>query len=266
MPRLKMVVAYDGTDFFGFQRQPDRRTVQGVLEEAISRICGRPVRVVGAGRTDAGVHARGQVCHFDTSHPMPLDRWVPVLNRTLPRDVAVLSVEEVPAQFHARKDARWKIYRYAIDTRPVPDVFTRRFRLHFPFSLDVDAMGRAAAHLEGTHDFTSFSSARSPVENRVRTIHRCRVEREGPLVLVEVVGNGFLYNMVRIIAGTLLEVGRGKRRPEEMPGIIRARDRAAAGKTLPPEGLTMVEVGYVPWVEKEGDPASGRRCENACFS
>jgi len=250
VPRLKMIVAYDGTDFFGFQRQPDRRTVQGVLEEAISRICGRPVQVVGAGRTDAGVHARGQVCHFDASHPMPPDRWALVLNRVLPRDVVVRSVEEAPPHFHARKDACWKTYRYLIDTRPVPDVFTRRFRLHFPLSLDVEAMRRAASHLEGTHDFTSFSSARSPVENRVRTIHRCRVERDGPLFSVEVIGNGFLYNMVRIIAGTLLEVGRGKRLPEAIPDMIRARDRAVAGKTLPPEGLTMVEVGYAPWKER----------------
>lgn len=257
MRKLKMTVAYDGTDFFGFQRQPHRRTVQGVLEEAISRINGKPIQVVGAGRTDAGVHALGQVCHFETALPMPPDRWVSVLNRVLPRDVAVRSVEEVPPPFHARKDARWKRYRYLIDTSPVPDVFTRRFRFHFPLSLDVEAMRRAAADLEGTHDFTSFSSARSPVENRVRTIHLCRVEKEGPVVSMEVVGNGFLYNMVRIIAGTLLEVGRGKRSPESIPDVIRANNRAAAGKTLPPEGLMMVEVGYTPWKETKDIPASG---------
>lgn len=257
MPRLKMVVAYDGTDFFGFQRQPDRRTVQGVLEEAITRIAGHPVQLVGAGRTDAGVHARGQVCHFDTAHPMPLDRWASVLNRILPRDVVVRSVQEAAPDFHARKDARWKTYRYRIDTRPVPDVFTRRFHLHFPLPLDVESMQRAASFLEGTHDFTSFSSARSPVENRVRTIYRCRVERDGSLVTMEIVGNGFLYNMVRIIAGTLLEVGRGKRSWEAIPDIIRSKDRASAGKTLPPEGLTMVEVGYTPW-EERGAPGRGQ--------
>jgi tRNA pseudouridine38-40 synthase len=261
VPKLKMIVAYDGTDFFGFQRQPDRRTVQGLLEETIARICGHPVQVAGAGRTDAGVHARGQVCHFETAHPMPLDRWASVLNRMLPRDVVVRSVEEAAPHFHARKDACWKSYCYRIDTRSVPDVFTRRFRLHFPLSLDVEAMQRAAGFLEGTHDFTSFSSARSPVENRVRTIYRCRVKGEGPLVSIEIVGNGFLYNMVRIIAGTLLEVGRGKRTPEEIPDVIRAKNRAAAGKTLPPEGLTMEEVGYAPW-EGKTSPEPGGQGEN----
>ncbi|OYD06506.1 tRNA pseudouridine(38-40) synthase TruA [Paludifilum halophilum] len=255
MRKLKMIVAYDGTDFSGFQRQPDRRTVQGALEEVLSRITREPVQVTGAGRTDAGVHAWGQVIHFDTTSRIPLSRWLRVMNVALPRDMAVRRVEEVPLSFHARKDACWKRYRYTLDNRPVPDVFTRRFRTRWKGPpLKVDRMRQAAHMLIGTHDFTSFSSAKSPVVNRVRTLYRCQVwQPEKGVVAVEVAGNGFLYNMVRIIAGTLSEVGAGMLEPNAVREILDARNRARGGKTLSPEGLTMMEVGYNPWEETEGE-------------
>lgn len=249
MRKIKLTVAYDGTDFHGFQRQPGKRTVQGTLEAAISRLNGTETHVTGAGRTDAGVHAWGQVCHFETENPMPVERWVTVLNQSLPRDLVIRLAEEVAPTFHARKDACWKTYRYVIDRSPVPDVFTRRYATHLPVSLDIRRMRLAAERLVGTHDFTSFSSAKSPVEDRVRTIYRCEIGEQGDKLLIEVTGNGFLYNMVRIIAGTLVEVGMGKRTPESISSSLAAKDRSAAGKTMPPEGLTMVEVGYEPWRE-----------------
>ncbi|WP_188648080.1 tRNA pseudouridine(38-40) synthase TruA [Marinithermofilum abyssi] len=257
MRKLKMTVAYDGTDFFGFQRQPWQRTVQGTLEETLSRITGENVTVTGAGRTDAGVHARGQVIHWETNSPIPLERWPVILDRALPRDLTVLDTEEVPLDFHARKDACWKQYCYTLDTHKIPDVFTRRFRTHLPVLLDIDRMKEAGSHLVGTHDFTSFSSAKSPVTDRVRTLYGCRItEPEDGVVAITVTGNGFLYNMVRIIAGTLVQVGKGELSPAAIPEILEAKDRGRAGKTLPPEGLVMVKVCYTPWKEETSEAGS----------
>lgn len=249
MRKLKMVISYDGTDFSGFQRQPSRRTVQGVLEEKISRIAGEPVIVTGAGRTDAGVHAQGQVIHFETSSSIPVDRWVRVVNTVLPKDVAVLQTQEVDASFHAQKDACWKWYRYTLDTRFTPDVFTRRFRTEWKISpLNVPKMQEGAVLFVGRHDFTSFSSAQSPVKDRVRQIYQCEVKQpEESVITIEVVGSGFLYHMVRIIAGTLVEVGCGKRTPESIKQALIACDRSLGGRTMPPQGLTMMKVCYTPW-------------------
>ncbi|PTX58213.1 tRNA pseudouridine38-40 synthase [Melghirimyces profundicolus] len=250
--KLKMTVSYDGTDYSGFQRQPDKRTVQGMLEECLTRVTGESVTVTGAGRTDAGVHALGQVVHFETSVPIPTERWDRVMNAALPRDLQVQKVERVPPKFHARKSACWKRYRYTLDTGRIPDLFRRRFRTHYPRSLDPGQMKRAARHLVGTHDFTSLSAARASVENRVRTLYRCDIlEEESNALHIEVVGNGFLYHMVRIIAGTLVDVGLKKIAPDDLPGILSAKDRSAAGRTFPPEGLVLVEVGYTPWEAEE---------------
>lgn len=243
-----MTVAYDGTDFSGFQRQPGKRTVQGALEETLERVTGESIPVTGAGRTDAGVHALGQVIHFETSVPIPTERWVRVLNASLPRDLQVSKAEAVPPEFHARKDACWKRYRYTLNTAPVPDFFRRRFQTHWPHSFSCDRMRSATRYLTGTHDFTSFSAARAQVKNRIRTVYRCVVLEEDPgVVSMEVVGSGFLYHMVRIIAGTLMDVGAGKIPPDEIKRILESKNRSAAGKTLPPEGLVMVDVGYSPW-------------------
>jgi tRNA pseudouridine38-40 synthase len=189
------------------------------------------------------------VCHFETSSPIPADKYAHILNRSLPRDVIVISSAEADAGFHARKSAYWKTYRYQVDTGAVPDLLERRFRAHVPGRFDLDAMRRAASFLVGTHDFTSFCSTKTVVENRVRTIHRCLVEEDRLGFRIEVTGTGFLYNMVRIIAGTLAEAGRGRLSPERIPEILAARDRTKAGPTFPPEGLLLVKVGYEPWSE-----------------
>lgn len=244
MKKIKLIVAYDGTDFSGFQSQPGRRTVQGTLEEVLARITGESIQIVGSGRTDAGVHALNQVCHFTTSSPIPVEKYPYILRRALPRDLLVYKAEEVSPEFHAQKSARWKTYRYQLDLQPIPNIFERRFRMHVPVSLDIGAMQEAANHLVGTHDFTSFCSAKTEVVNRVRTIFHCQVFQQPDGLIIEVTGNGFLYNMVRIIAGTLVEVGKKRMKPEEMPFIIQAKDRQKAGPTFPPEGLVLVEVGY----------------------
>jgi tRNA pseudouridine38-40 synthase len=244
MKRFKCVVAYDGTDYSGFQVQPDQVTIQGEIEAALQRITGEPIQIVGSGRTDAGVHARGQVFHFDTHSSIPVEKWRFVLNNQLPDSIVIRSVEEADARFHARFDVKVKEYRYCIDNGPIPDIFRHRYAEHIRHPLDTERMHTAATLLVGEHDFTSFCSAKTHVEDKIRTLYDCRVEREGDLVWVICRGNGFLYNMVRIIAGTLVEVGEGKRTPEEMPAILQARDREQAGKTAAAKGLTMWEVMY----------------------
>ncbi|NGQ97217.1 tRNA pseudouridine(38-40) synthase TruA [Brevibacillus sp. SYP-B805] len=244
MKRLKCVVAYDGTDYSGFQVQPDQVTVQGEIEAALKRITGESIQIVGSGRTDAGVHARGQVFHFDTASSIPVEKWRFVLNNQLPASIVIRSVEETHARFHARFDVKVKEYRYCIDNGPVPDIFRHRYAEHVRHPLDTDRMHAAARLLVGEHDFTSFCSAKTHVEDKIRTLYDCRVERDGDLIWVICRGNGFLYNMVRIIAGTLVEVGEGKRIPEEMTRILRVCDREAAGKTAAAKGLTMWEVFY----------------------
>ena len=179
MGKIKLTVAYDGTDFSGFQHQPGKRTVQGTLEEILSRVTGESVAITGAGRTDAGVHALGQVIHFETSAPVPTERWVRLLNASLPRDLLVTQANEVSKEFHARYDACWKHYRYTLDTSPIPDLFRRRYLTHYPHPLSGDLMQKAARHLTGTHDFTSFSSARAQVKDRRRTLYHCEVREVG---------------------------------------------------------------------------------------
>ncbi|MBA4542324.1 MULTISPECIES: tRNA pseudouridine(38-40) synthase TruA [Thermoactinomyces] len=247
MKKIKLVIAYDGTDFSGFQAQPGQRTIQGTLQETLTRITGEPIEIYGSGRTDAGVHALGQVCHFETTSPIPVDKYPYILRRSLPRDILVLSAEEAASDFHARKSAYWKTYRYQTDRHRIPDLFERRFRTHLPYEVDQPAMQRAADRLVGTHDFTSFCSAKTVIEDRVRTIYRCEVGEDTHGFFIEVTGNGFLYNMVRIIAGTLYEVGRRNLDPEQIPAILEGRDRRLAGPTFPPEGLILLEVGYRPW-------------------
>jgi len=244
MRRLKCVVAYDGTDYSGFQVQPDQITIQGEIEAALQRVTGEVIQIAGSGRTDAGVHARAQVFHFDTASSIPLEKWPFVLNNQLPDAIVIRSAEEVDPSFHARFDVKSKEYRYCIDNGPVADVFRHRYADHIRFPLDVEAMQQAARHLIGEHDFTSFCSAKTFVEDKVRTIYDLRVERAGHEVWVVCRGNGFLYNMVRIIVGTLVEVGQGKRSPGEIREILLARDREQAGKTAPAKGLTMWEVAY----------------------
>jgi tRNA pseudouridine38-40 synthase len=247
MKKIKLIIAYDGTDFSGFQRQPGRRTIQGVLEETLSRILGETIIIEGSGRTDAGVHALGQVCHFVTSKPVPADRFPYILRHTLPPDLIIISSEELDMDFHARKSAYWKTYRYQVETQAIPRLHMRRFAYHFPVQhIDLSAMKQAAAHLVGKHDFTSFCSAKTEIEDKVRTIYDVSVWEEEAFRYVEVTGSGFLYNMVRIIVGTLHDVGKDKIKAKDIPQILARCDRQAAGSTFPPEGLHLMKVGYQP--------------------
>ncbi len=245
---IKLTIAYDGTNYHGFQEQRSTGlvTIQEVLEKCLRRLAGREIRVTGAGRTDAGVHARGQVVNFDAAGwNIPAERIVLALNGMLPRDIAALEAEEVGPEFHARYSALAKTYRYTIYNSRIPSPFWRLYSHFVPRPLDVEAMEKAAQKLVGTHDFASFQAAGSPIKNTVRTLFSADVCREGKeLIHLTFRGNGFLYNMVRIMVGTLIEVGLGKRDPDDMEAILAARDRTRAGPTAPPEGLCLERVEY----------------------
>ncbi|MBO8169422.1 MAG: tRNA pseudouridine(38-40) synthase TruA [Thermoanaerobacteraceae bacterium] len=247
MQKIKLVVQYDGTEFNGWQiqsKQSQSRTVQYELERALKALTGEAIRVEAAGRTDAGVHARGQVVSFATTSLVPVDRYPVALNSLLPEDIVVVSSEAVDEGFHARYWAKKKTYVYRIINRPFPDVFWRRYAYHIRSPLDVARMQEAACHFEGEHDFRSFCASGSSVKNYVRRVEECMVQRQGDLIALSITGDGFLYNMVRIIAGTLIEVGLGKRSAAEIPEIIEARDRKTAGHTAPAHGLTLEKVIY----------------------
>lgn len=249
MRNIKLTIAYDGTHFHGFQVQPNLRTVQGMLQETLEAVVKHPISIIGSGRTDAGVHARGQVVNFHTSARIPLEKWPIVLNTRLPDDLVVLTSEEMPERWHSRFDARGKVYRYQVDLSPYSNVFMRHFSYHYPYPLRIEPMIEAAKHLVGRHDFTSFCAANTPVEDKVRMLYAVDVAMEGDLLTITCRGEGFLYNMVRIIAGTLLDVGRGKIAPEKIPDILSAKDRSSAGVTAPALGLTMWQVLYDDFAE-----------------
>ncbi len=244
MRHVRLVVQYDGTDYAGFQVQPDRPTVQGTLEEALGKLLNETVRVAGAGRTDAGVHAEGQVVSFTTDSVIPLERIVPALNALLPPPVVALCAEEAPPGFHPRFGARRKEYRYRILNRELPSPFEGRFAWHIPEPLDVAAMQAAASELVGEHDFAAFCAAGGAARTSVREVLELSVERRGELIEITVLGNGFLYMMVRIIVGTLVEVGRGRMSPARVREILASRDRTRAGPTAPPRGLALIRVEY----------------------
>ncbi|MBX6352433.1 MAG: tRNA pseudouridine(38-40) synthase TruA [Thermoflavifilum sp.] len=244
MQKVKLIIAYDGTDFHGFARQQGLRTVQGILEEVLAGVLGHPVEVFGSGRTDAGVHARAQVVHFQQEKGPPPEKWPYILLRRLPPDIVAVAAEPVPDDFHARFSVRWKTYRYSIARGEVPDIFRRRFTWHVPGPLNLDEMRQAAAALVGTHDFTSFCAAATPVEDKRRTIAEIRFEPGERELHIYCTGNGFLQHMVRIIVGTLVQVGQGRRAAAEIADILAARDRRAAGPTAPPQGLVLWSVEY----------------------
>jgi tRNA pseudouridine38-40 synthase len=244
MRNLRIDLAYDGTDFAGWQVQPGARTVQGMIEEAFARITGGAHRIHGASRTDAGVHAELQVASVPTLHPIDLDRLHRGLEALTPPDLAVLSVREVPASFHARHSARGKTYRYLLWNAPLPSPFERRWAWHIRHALDVAAMRQAATHLLGIHDFSSFRAAGCASRSPVRELRRIDVSAEGPAVSVEVEGSSFLRGMVRNLVGTLVEVGRGKRPASATASILEARTRSAAGETAPARGLRLAEIRY----------------------
>ncbi|WP_312473781.1 tRNA pseudouridine(38-40) synthase TruA [Neobacillus sp.] len=245
MQRYRCIISYDGSGFSGYQVQPNKRTIQLELETALAKMHkDATIKVIGSGRTDAGVHAKGQVIHFDSSLLIPENRWEVALNSLLPEDISVLEVKKVSESFHARFDAVGKEYRYVLQLSSKRDPFKRKFAYQYPFRLNVEAMRAASKYFLGTHDFTSFCSAKTEVEDKVRTIETIDFFMEGNLLTFRFVGNGFLYNMVRILVGTLLEVGSGQRSPSEMEDILANRDRRLAGKTAPAQGLYLWEVFY----------------------
>jgi tRNA pseudouridine38-40 synthase len=247
MRTIKLTLAYDGTGYAGWQSQPDRRTLQDTLEAALMQTIGQRVRVAASGRTDAGVHAKGQVVSFETESALEADVIARALNAQMPRDIAVVSAEEAPHGFHARRDARSKRYRYVLRDGRVPSVFERNYAWQLPRRLDVERMADSARGLLGTHDFASFQSSGSPRKSSVRTVMALDVARDAAdpdRVLVEVEANGFLYNMVRSIVGTLVEVGRGDRDESWPAEVLAARDRSAAGRTAPAQGLLLLWVKY----------------------
>ena len=271
-----LTIEYDGSGFFGWQRQPDVRTVQGELEGVLSHVMGQPVQINGTSRTDAGVHALGQQASFSGEFGIPTDRIQTAVNNLLAGrsggygklgrvgDVRLVRVEEKPADFHARFDSLGKRYRYVITDSPDVDIFRRKYCYQIGQALDEKKMQEAAAYIVGTHDFACFqASGSNERETTVRTIYSLTVKRQGNDIIMEVTGDGFLYNMVRIITGTLVEVGLGKRKPEELAQIIESCDRRTAGHTAPAEGLYLVEVFYdemqVQAAREEGAACADRR-------
>ena len=244
MRRIRLTIAYDGTDYCGWQKQDGAPSVQETVEDAIRKLTGEPAEVIGASRTDAGVHALGQTAVFDTESPVPADRFVPALNSFLPDDIRITESEEVPESFHPRFDAHRKRYEYRIFIGNVCPPMRFRYVHHLREVPDVTAMQEAASYIVGTHDFTSFCAAGAQVKTKVRTVTSIQVEKAGDEIVIAVEGDGFLYNMIRIIAGTLVNAGLGRTKPAEIPGIITGMDRSLAGPTLPAKGLCLCKIWY----------------------
>ncbi len=244
MKRIKLTVAYDGTHYNGWQVQPNGITIEGMLNKAIAELTNETVAVIGASRTDSGVHALGNVAVFDTNTRIPPEKLCYALNQRLPADIVVQHSCEVPLHFHPRRCESRKTYVYKILNRAFPLPLSRHDCYFTYRKLDVEKMRQAAAYLVGTHDFKSFCSVHSQAETTVRTIYHLAVEKEQDVITIEVTGSGFLYNMVRILAGTLLQVGMGERSPQQMQEILNAKDRSAAGATAPAHGLTMIGITF----------------------
>lgn len=239
------MVAYDGSEYCGWQVQPSGITIEEVLNRELSQLLGEEIQVIGASRTDSGVHSLGNVAVFDTGARIPPEKICYALNQRLPKDIVVQSSCQVERDFHPRRCYSEKTYEYRILNRKIPIPTLRKYTYFYYRDLDVVKMRQAASYLVGEHDFKSFCSVRTSVEDTVRTILSCNVERTGDdVVNIRVTGTGFLYNMVRIIAGTLIQVGIGELEPKDMPRILRQRERSAAGPTAPAHGLTMIGIVY----------------------
>lgn len=241
---IRLDVQYDGTDYAGFCIQPGVPTIQGELEAALAGLLGEPIHLTAASRTDAGVHALGQVVAFFTEGLVPVERLVQALNDRLPPDIAVTAATEVPEDFHPRFDAIGKLYTYRILNRPVRSPIICRYAWHVAEPLNLAAMRDAAAALVGEKDFAAFCAAGGTARTTVRNLYRLDIDTSADLIEVRLAANGFLYMMARIIVGTLVEVGLGRRRPGDLEGILAGRDRRRAGKTAPPQGLCLVRVDY----------------------
>lgn len=257
MKRIKLITAYDGTNYHGSQIQNNGETIEGVLKAELSSLLKEEINLIGASRTDAGVHARGNVYVFDTESRIPPEKFTYALNARLPEDIRIQESEEVPAEFHPRHQDTIKTYEYRVLNRklPLPEY---RLYAHFTYeNLDLEKMQEACPFFIGEHDFASFCAAGSQVESTVRTIYDLHIKKDGELLTITITGNGFLYNMVRIIAGTLLKVGSGQILPEEIEKIIAGKDRSLAGPTAPAKGLTLAEIRYPEYEMKKAVQSSG---------
>ena len=244
MKRVKLIVAYDGSNYSGWQIQPNAVTIEAILNFHLTQLLREPIKVIGASRTDAGVHALGNVAVFDTSARMPAEKISFAMNTRLPADIRIQDSCEVPLDFHPRFQRTIKTYEYSILNRKFPDPTKRLYSLFYYHPLDVEKMQRAADYLVGEHDFKSLCTYKADVESTVRTIYSVDIEKNGEMITIRIRGNGFLYNMVRIITGTLLRVGTGYYQPEYMKELLEAKDRQAAGETAPPQGLMLVKIEY----------------------
>ncbi len=243
MRRIRLTIEYEGTAFSGWQVQPDQRTVQGVLQECLGNMMGGPIRVIGSGRTDAGVHALEQVAHADVPGDIPAENIMMGLNSSLPRDVRILACEDAPESFHAQRSATGKTYRYTILNRQKPTALNRYRVWHIRQPLDLEAMRQAAAHLSGEHDFEAFKSAGDETTT-VRNLREFDITREGDHIVLTFEANGFLKHMVRNITGAIAEVGLGRLTPDDIGAILASRSREGAPRKAPPQGLTLVHVSY----------------------
>ena len=245
MRNIKLVIEYDGKDFNGWQKQPTKLNIQGEIERAIKQITGEEVDLTASGRTDAGVHALGQVANFKTNSNIPIEKIPIALNSNLKKSIVIKSAEEVEERFHSRLNCKRKTYRYMINNSKYGTAIYRNLETHIPMKLDIQKMQEAVKYFEGEHDFKAFKASGTSSKSSVRTIYNAEVIDAGnERIYIELTGNGFLYNMVRIIAGTLVEVGLGKIEPNEIKTIIESKKRENAGKTLPPQGLYLVKVEY----------------------
>ena len=244
MRNIKLTIEYDGKDFNGWQKQPNKLNIQGTIEKAIESIVGHEVNLTASGRTDAGVHSLGQVANFKTDSNIPIEKFAIAINSRLKKSIVIKSAEEVDERFHSRLNCKQKTYRYIINNSKQGTAIYRNLEYHISNELDVEKMQQAAKYFEGEHDFKAFKASGTSSKNSVRTIYKAEVYKKDEKVIIELTGSGFLYNMVRIISGTLVEVGMGKIQPEDVENIIKSQKRENAGKTLPAHGLYLVKVEY----------------------
>ena len=244
MRNIKLTIEYDGKDYNGWQKQPNKLNIQGEIEKAIQTITGEEVELIGSGRTDAGVHAFAQVANFKINSDFPIEKMAIAINSQLKTSIRIQKAEEVEENFHSRYHCHKKTYGYIIDNSDQGTAIYRNYTYHVPQPLNIQAMQEAANYLVGEHDFSSFKSSGTSSKSSVRTIYEAKILKEQERVVIMLTGNGFLYNMVRIISGTLVEIGNGEKNPEEMKKILEAKDRNLAGKTLPAQGLFLMSVSY----------------------
>ena len=245
MRNIKLIIEYDGKEFNGWQKQPTKLNIQGTIEQAIKIVTGEETDLMASGRTDAGVHAIGQVANFKTNSNIPIDKIAIALNSNLKKSIRIISAEEVGERFHSRLTCKKKTYRYIINNSEFSSAIYRNLETHIPQKLDIEKMKIAAKYFEGEHDFKAFKASGTSSKSSVRTIYKAKViEMPNERIYIELTGSGFLYNMVRIIAGTLVDVGLKKINTEDIKNIIDSKDRSLAGKTLPPQGLYLVNVEY----------------------